>query len=120
MHELATCGEIIQIALTSRKQLIAQVLVDDSFSFLNRVPNNIDKAMEAWNVFALASELHIKMRKLMLIKCTQSDLVDLGWCGQILDEGNVCRHLGYPIGVDISPSQGLNWISGTILDKFMY
>ena len=56
----------------------------------------------------------------MLIRCTKSELVDLGWGGQILDQGNVCRHLGYPIGVDISSSQSLNWISGTILDKFMY
>ena len=47
-------------------------------------------------------------------------MVDLGWGGQILDQGNVCRHLGYLIGVDISSSQSLNWISGTILDKFMY
>ena len=51
------------------------------------------------------------MRKSMLIRCTESDLVDLGWCSQILDHGNVCRHVGYPIGVDISPSQILNWIS---------
>ena len=29
-------------------------------------------------------------------------------------------YLGYPIGVDVSSSQCLNWISGTILDKFMY
>ena len=43
----------------------------------------------------------------------------MGW-PKLLDEGNVCRHLGYPIDVDISSSQSLNWISGTILDKFMY
>ena len=60
------------------------------------------------------------MQKSMLIRCTEINLVDLGWCGQILDQGNVCLHLGYPIGVDISSSQSLNWISGTILDKVMY
>ena len=30
------------------------------------------------------------------------------------------RNLGYLIVVDISPSQSLNWISGTFLNKFMY
>ena len=50
----------------------------------------------------------------MLIRCTESELVDLGWGGQILDQGNVCRHLGYPIGVDSSSSQRLNWISRTL------
>ena len=120
MHELATRGEIVGLALPSGKHLIAQALADDSFLFLKATPDNIAKAMEVWNVFALASGLHINMQKSMLIRCTESDLVDLGWGGQILDPGNVCRHLGYPIGVDISSSQSLNWISGTILDKFMY
>ena len=54
------------------------------------------------------------------IRCIESDLVDLGLCWQILDQENMCQHLRYPIGVDISPSQSLNWISRTILDKFMY
>ena len=80
--------------------LIAQAWADDSFLFLKVKPNNIAISMEVWNAFALASKLHINMQKSMLIRCTESDLVDLGWCGQILDQGNVCRHLGYPIGVN--------------------
>ena len=32
MYELATCGEIIGLALPLGKQLIAQALADDSFS----------------------------------------------------------------------------------------
>ena len=58
------------------------------------------------NAFALALGLHINMRNSVLIRCTKSDLVDLVWWGQILDQGNVCQHLGYLVG--------------TILDKFMY
>ena len=120
MQELAISGEIVGLALPSGKQLIAQALADDSFLFLKALPDNIAKAMEVWKVFALASGLHINMRKSLLIRCTERDLVDLGWSGQILDRGKVCRHLGYPIGVDILPSQSLNWISGTLLDKFIY
>ena len=33
---------------------------------------------------------------------------------------NVCHHLGYSTSVDTSPSQSLNWISDTNVDKFMY
>ena len=84
MHELATCGEIVGLALPSGKQLIGQAVADDSFLFLKAVPDNIAKAMEAWDVFALAAGLHINMRKSMPIRCTKSDLVYLGWCGQIL------------------------------------
>ena len=31
------------------------------------------------------------MRKSMLIRCIESELVDLGWGGQILDQWNVCQ-----------------------------
>jgi hypothetical protein len=120
MHELAISRDIVGLVLPSGKQLIAQALADDSFLFLKAQPSNIAKAMDVWNVFALASGLHINMQKSLLIRCTEQHLVDLGWCGRILDQGKICRHLGYPIGVDISPSQSLNWISGTISDKFIY
>ncbi|MCO5583244.1 hypothetical protein L7F22_037153 [Adiantum nelumboides] len=33
---------------------------------------------------------------------------------------SIVRHLGYPIGVDVSNKQLLEWISGHIGDKFMY
>ena len=63
----------------------------------------------------------INMRKSMLMRCIKSDLVDIGWCGQLLEQGNVCQYLGlgYPIRIDISLSQSLNCISSTTLDKFM-
>ena len=49
----------------------------------------------------------------------QSNLVDLWWSGQIVDKRKICCHLGYPIGIDVSPSKSLNWISGTIFYKFI-
>ena len=61
MNELATHGEIVGLALPSGKQFIAQALADDSFLFLKAALDNIAKAMEVWNVFALASGLHINM-----------------------------------------------------------
>jgi hypothetical protein len=71
-------------------------------------------------VFALASSLHINMQKSLLTRSTKQNLVDLGWCGRILDQEKICRHLVYPIGVIISSSQSLNWIFGTISNKFIY
>ena len=84
--------------LSLRKQLMA----NDSFLFLKAAPNNIAKAMDLWNVFASTSRLYINMRKSMPIRCIKSDLVNLGWSGQILDQGNVCRHLV----LGICPSYG--------------
>ena len=104
MHELATCQEIIDLALSFEKQLMAPALANDLFSFLKEILSNIANAMDVWNVFTLASGLHINMRKSILVRCTQSDLVDLGWRGQILHQKNVSRHLGYYIVDDFSLS----------------
>ena len=37
MHELATGGEIVGLALQSMKQFVAQALVNDSFLYLKGV-----------------------------------------------------------------------------------
>ena len=84
-----------------------QALTHDSFLFLKVVHDNIAKAAEVLKLFPLTSKLHIDVQKLVLIRCTKSDLVALGWCSQILDQGNVCQYLGYHTSVDISPSQCL-------------
>ena len=84
-----------------------QALTHDSFLFLKVVHDNIAKVTEVLSLFPFTSKLHIDMQKLVLIRCTKSDLVALGWCSQILDKGNVCQHLGYHTSVHISPSQSL-------------
>ena len=47
--------EVVGITLPSMKILITQALVDDSFLFLKALLDNVTKATEVWNVFALAS-----------------------------------------------------------------
>ena len=34
--------------------------------------------------------------------------------------GDIVRHLGYPVGVDVDPQALLAWISARISDKFVY
>lgn len=52
-------GEVVGLHLPHGKQLVAQALADDTFMFLRAEKANIDRAMEAWNKFALASGLKI-------------------------------------------------------------
>ena len=65
MHELVISRDTMRLVLPSGKQLIAQALADDTFLFLKA------KAMEVWNV-----------KNSLLIRCTEQDLVDLGWSGR--------------------------------------
>ena len=77
MQELAACGQIFSQVVPSEKQLITTTLSYDSLLFLKALPNNIAKSMKAWIIFGMVSQVHINIWKLVLIRCTKSDLVDL-------------------------------------------
>ena len=59
LSKLATNGGIVGLHLPSGGQLVAQALADDSFMFLQGSRENLEKGMLVWNLFALASGLHI-------------------------------------------------------------
>ncbi|MCO5597147.1 hypothetical protein L7F22_051222 [Adiantum nelumboides] len=120
LTQLARDGEIVGLTLPSGQQLVGQAFADDSFMFLNANNANIGRAMEAWSLFALASGLHINTQKSALLSCTEIYLKGLGWQGLVVPRGTIVRHLGYPIGVDVTNKQLLDWISGRIGDKFVY
>ena len=120
LSKLADDGNIVGLHLPSGGQLVAQALADDSFMFLQASKSNLEKSMHVWDQFALASGLHINWRKSRLISCTESDLQSLGWQGSVIHRGSIFRHLGYPLGVDVTNAQLLEWIGSKLRDKFMY
>ena len=120
LSNLATNGDIVGLRLPSGGQLVAQALADDSFMFLQASKENLKKSMQVWDQFALASGLYINWRKSRLISCTESDLECLGWRGSMITRGSIYRHLGYPLGIDVTNVQLLDWIGSKLKDKFMY
>ncbi|MCO5562139.1 hypothetical protein L7F22_015765 [Adiantum nelumboides] len=108
LTQLARDREIVGLTLPSGQQLVGQAFSDDSFMFLNANNANIGRAMEAWSLFALASGLHINTQKSALLNCTEIDLQGLGWQGLVVPRGTIVRHLGYPIGVDVTNKQLLD------------
>ncbi|MCO5549418.1 hypothetical protein L7F22_024322 [Adiantum nelumboides] len=120
LTQLAQNGEVVGLTLPLDPQLVGQALADDSFMFLKASKVNIDRAMAAWSLFAKAFGLHINPHKSALLSCTESNLLAFGWQGCVVPRGTIVQHLGYPIGVDVSNKQLLEWISGHIGDKFMY
>lgn len=120
LTQLARDGEVVGLTLPSGQQLVGQALADDSFMFLKANKANIDRAMAAWSLFAKASGLHINTQKSALLSCTEIDLHGLGWQGLVVPRGTIVRYLGYPIGVEVTNKQLLDWISGRIGDKFVY
>ena len=88
--------------------------------FLGVTRPNIDRATKIWELFALALGLRFDMDKSVLISCIESDLVELGWTWKLVRRGDICQHLGYPIGVDVSHVKLVEWVSNRLENKFMY
>ena len=71
-------------------------------------------------MFSLASGLKINMHKSVLISCIEQNILELGWSGKIVNRGEIFRHLGYPIGVEVSHVKLADWVSRKIENKFIY
>ena len=84
LSNLANNVDIVSLHLPSGGQLVTQALVDDSFMFLHASKQNLERSIQVWDQFALASRLHINWRKSHLISCTESDLECLGWRGSVI------------------------------------
>ncbi len=120
LHQLAEVNDLVGLRLPSGKPCVAQALADDHIMFLGATPSNIATATKMWELFALASGLKVNMHKSVLISCTERDILNLGWPGKMVTRGEICRHLGYPIGVDVSHVKLLEWVSNRLQNKFMY
>ena len=120
LHNMAMEEELLGLRLPSGKPCIVQALADDHIMFLAPIRENICKTIDVWELFSNASGLRINMHKFVLISCTEQDVLGLGWSGRIVHRGMICRHLGYPIGVDVSHVKLIEWVSKRLEDKFMY
>ena len=120
LHNMTADGDLVGLILPSGRQCIAQALADDHFMFLGATCNNVTKATKVWELFSLASGLKINMHKSVLISCTEQNIMELGWSGKIVNRGEIFRHLGYPIGVEVSHVKLVDWVSRKIENKFIY
>ena len=78
--------------------------------FFGAKSNNIAKAMQVWDKFAIASGLKINKRNLDALQ----------WPGAIVLRDVIFCHLGYPIEVHVTPMKLLDWTCSRIVDKFSY
>ena len=120
LYTMARDRQLRGLMLPSGSPYIAQALADDFIMFLGASHDNIVKVMDVWGSFAVASGLKVNMQKSILISCTERNVEELGWTGMVLEKGMICRHLGYPIGNDISSDKLVGWIQRRIHEKFMY
>ena len=44
----------------------------------------------------------------------------LGWRGLVITRGSIYQHLGYPLGIEVTNVQLIDWIGSKLRNKFMY
>ena len=94
------------------------MFADDSLLFLKAEGNNVRKALELVQLFATASGSQCNIEKSRLISLTEEDgFGSSGWTGDIINRGNIIRHLGMPIGEGTTNKQSFDWVLERIQKK---
>ena len=111
-------GEIQGLELPRGKRLLAKLFADDSLLFLKANFDILRKALQIIQLFATASGSKCNIEKSRLISLTEGDSFDpSSWSGEVISKGTIVRHLGVPIGVDVTDKQRLEWVMERIKKK---
>ena len=71
-------------------------------------------------MFFDASDLKLNIDKSTLIDVSANDFDSLIWLGKRVNRGSVFRYLGYPIGVNVTNKQLLDWVLDKVRHKIQY
>lgn len=103
LEYMASTGKIQGLQL-SKEQLLALGFADDTILFLQASNLNIQKCMSYIALFSLAAGLNLNLHKSQLIDINAENFHHLVWAGKRIQQGQIFRHLDYPVGVNVSKS----------------
>ncbi|KAH7429918.1 hypothetical protein KP509_09G071500 [Ceratopteris richardii] len=98
-------------------QQIALGFADDTLIFAKSDQDNIQNVATSLKLFSPASALHINMRKSALIDISTQHFHSLNSEGPKIKKGIVFPHLGYPLGVNVSTKDRIEWVLSRIRCK---
>lgn len=93
---------------------------DDTLLFLKANNLNLANCLKILDLFSTAAGLNLNVQKSALIDISAEDFEHLIWNGKRIPTGHVFRHLGYPIGVDVTNKQLIDWIMIKLKNKINY
>lgn len=98
----------VGLTLPSGKHFIGQAYADDSLFMPRNHSDDVEPIMRTLHLFGMAAGLHINFRKSRLLSLTEYDWHRLLWPGEIVPPHIIVRHLGYPLGWNVSAAQKLD------------
>lgn len=90
---------------------------DDTILFVQASNRNINKCMQYIALFSLAAGMNLNLHKSHLIDINAENFNALIWAGKRMHQGQVFRHLGYPIGVNVTNQQLTSWVAEKVQTK---
>ncbi|KAH7284387.1 hypothetical protein KP509_34G052500 [Ceratopteris richardii] len=91
-------------------QHIAVGFADDTFIFAKACEDNLQNILASLNPFSKASALNINMGKSTLINISARHFHFPSWQGNKIERGVIFRHLGYPLGCNVSTKEQIQWV----------
>ncbi|KAH7433492.1 hypothetical protein KP509_07G071800 [Ceratopteris richardii] len=91
-------------------QQIAVGFADDTFIFAKADMENVQNIMDSLVPFSQASGLRINKEKLVILNIFASLFRSLNWEGPKIEKGNIFRHLGYPLGIQVTVKEKVEWV----------
>ena len=88
--------------------------------FLKACNLNIAKCMTLLSLYEDAADLVLNVSKSTLIDISSADFAALNWHGKRVEKGNIFCYLGYPLGVDVSNKQQIEWVMNRVRKKVDY
>ena len=119
LEKLSSDGILHGLRL-QHKHLSGLGFADDTLMFLNASNDNISTCLTLMGLYSDASELKLNIEKSTLIDVSSSAFDDLVWPGKRVYKGTVFRYLGYPLGVEVTNKQLIDWVMDKIRKKIQY
>ncbi|KAH7281881.1 hypothetical protein KP509_35G000600 [Ceratopteris richardii] len=98
-------------------QQIAVGFVDDTFIFSKADKENVDNIIDTLALFSEAWALYINRKKSALVDISAQDVQGIQWEGTRIEKGTVFTHLGYPLGINVSYKDKIQWVMSKIKCK---
>ena len=91
--------------------------VDDTLMFLKASNVNISARLTRLALYGDASDLTLNLTKSTLIDVSATNFDALQWPGKRVQKGSIFRYLGYPLGVQISNKDAIDWVLKKVTGK---
>ena len=120
MLERLSLDGILHGLRVQNRHLAGLGFADDTLMFLKASNDNLATCITLLGLFSDASDLRLNIDKSTLIDVSASSFADLLWPGKRVHRGQVFRYLGYPLGVQVTNKQLIDWVLNKIRKKIQY